>query len=148
MTTPVQWVILPAPIKTLSIPVARLVVRLFFGTASPGTQTVGEIGWFDTAAPLSVIPFHIHHQRLVWQPLPGITTTWSGQVCDLGRIDFWLPTDQPPFLRGPLSLLAKFPRSDPPGAPVPVLLGLECFLTHLAEFHLLLPPQQGTFVLP
>ena len=55
---------------------------------------------------------------------------------------------QPPYLRGPLSLLAKFARSDPPGPPVPVLLGLEFFLTHQAEFTLLLPPQHGIIRLP
>jgi hypothetical protein len=38
--------------------------------------------------------------------------------------------------------------SDPPGDPVPVLLGLEFFLAHQAEFHLPLPPQHGIFRLP
>jgi hypothetical protein len=56
--------------------------------------------------------------------------------------------DQPPSGRGPLSLLAKFARSDPPGDPVPVLLGLEFFLAHLAEFQLFLPPQDGRILLP
>jgi hypothetical protein len=55
----------------------------------------------------------------------------------------WLATDQPPYLRGPFSLLAKFPHQDPPGDLMPVLLGLEFFLTHHAEFELLVPPQQG-----
>jgi hypothetical protein len=104
--------------------------------------------WLDTGAPLSVVPFHIQQKGLHWQPLPGIQTSWSGQPCDLGRIDFLLPIDQPPNLRGPVSLLAKFPHSDPLGDPVPVLLGLEFFLAHQAEFHLLLPPQHGIIQLP
>ena len=104
--------------------------------------------WLDTGAPLSVIPFRIHQQGLSWQAIPGIRATWSGQRCDLGRIDVWLPTDQPPHLRGPLSLLAKFPRSDPPGDPVPVLLGLEFFLAHQAELQLLLPPRDGSILRP
>jgi len=94
------------------------------------------------------VPFNVHHQRLVWQAIPGVTTSWSDQPCDLGRIDLWLPTDQPPFLRGPLSLLAKFPRSDPPGPLAPILLGLEFFLTHQAEFAMLLPPQQARILWP
>jgi hypothetical protein len=66
----------------------------------------------------------------------------------LGRINVWLKTEQPPFLRGSFALLAKFPHSDPPGDLVPVLLGLEFFLTHLAEFTLLPPPQRSVIRLP
>ena len=83
-----------------------------------------------------------------WQSIPGIKATWCGQPSDLGRIDFWLPVDQPSRLRGPMSLLAKFPHSDPPGDPVPVLLGLEFLLAHQSEFNLPLPPQQGLILLP
>jgi hypothetical protein len=82
------------------------------------------------------------------QRLPGIKATWFGQSCDLGRIDLWLPTDQSPYLRGPMSLLAKFPQTDPRGPPVPVLLGLEFFLAYQAEFQLFLPPRDGIIVLP
>ena len=147
-TSPVEWHIQPANFQSLSFPVARLVVYLYFGTSPPGPQSARETCWLDTAAPLSIVPFHVHNRRLAWQPLPGIKTTWSGQRCDLGRLDFWLPTDQPPYLRGPMSLLAKFAHSDPPGPPVPVLLGLEFFLTHQAEFNLQLPPQHGVILLP
>lgn len=143
-----EWVIQPMTLSGLTFPVARLRIRLYVGTAPPGPQATLREGWLDTGAPLSVIPFHIHNAGLPWQPLAGIQTTWSGQTCDLGRIDIWLPTDQPPFLRGPLSLLAKFPQSDPPGDPVPILLGLEFFLTHQAEFHLMLPPRHGLILLP
>jgi hypothetical protein len=147
-TTTVEWRIQPAAVQGVSFPIARLVAYLFFSTSTPDPRTARETCWLDTGAPLSVVPFHVHHQRLVWQPVGGITTTWSGQPCDLGRIDFWLATHQPPFLRGPLSLLAKFARSDPPGQPVPVLLGLEFLLAHQAELNLPPPPQQGVIVLP
>jgi hypothetical protein len=66
----------------------------------------------------------------------------------LSGIECWLSTQQPPYLRGPLALLAKFPHSDPPGNPVPVLLGLDFFLSHQAEFTMLLPPQHGVISLP
>jgi hypothetical protein len=144
----VDWFIQPAPVSSLSFPIARLLVPLYFGTAPPGPQSARDVCWLDTGAPLSVVPFHAHNKRLVWQPFPGIKTTWSGQPCDLGRIDCWFPIDQPPYLRGPLSLLAKFPHSDHPGDPVPVLLGLEFFRTHQAEFNMLLPPQHGVILLP
>jgi hypothetical protein len=147
-TAPVEWLIQRVAAGALSIPVARLLVPLHFGTSPPDPTTAKEVCWLDTGAPLSVVPYYVHHQRLAWQPVAGIQTTWSGQVCDLGRIDCWLRTHQPPCLRGPLSLLAKFARSDPPGVRVPVLLGLEFFLTHQAEFHLFLPPQDGTILLP
>lgn len=52
------------------------------------------------------------------------------------------PFGPSPSLRGPFTLLAKFPHRDPPGAPVPVLLGLEFFLAHQAAFNLGSPPQQ------
>ena len=73
---------------------------------------------------------------------------WAGQPCDLGTIDLWLLTDQSPALRGPFPLLAKFPHSDPPGNPIPVLLGLEFFLSQKAGMSLLPPPQSGAIQLP
>jgi hypothetical protein len=94
------------------------------------------------------VPFHIRNQRFTWHPIPGVKTSWSGQPCDLGRIDFWLTIDQPPYLRGPMSLLAKFARSDPPPPRVPVLLGLEFFLSHGAELQLPQPPRDGSILLP
>lgn len=147
-TSQIKWFIQPAPVRALSIPVARLLVPLYFGTAPPGPAIAKEACWLDTGAPLAVVPFHVHNQRLAWQRIPGMQTTWSGQTCDLGQIDFWLAIDQPPYLRGPMSLLAKFARSDPPGPPVPVLLGLEFFLAHQAELHLFSPPRDGNILLP
>ena len=132
-TSAVDWSILHVSVSNWTFPAARLEVPLYLGTLPPGPQSPRDLCWLDTGAPLSVVPFHVHHQRLAWQPIPGIRTTWAGQPCDLGRIDTWLTTEQPPYLRGPFSLLAKFPYSDPPGDLVPVLLGLEFFLTHQAE---------------
>ena len=63
-------------------------------------------------------------------------------------MDFWLGIGQSPYLRGPMSLLAKFPQADPPGPLVPVVLGLEFFLSHRAEFYLFLPPHTGLILLP
>jgi hypothetical protein len=146
--TPVEWLIQSVALRAITFPLGRLVVQLYFGTERPGPETAQEPCWLDTGAPLSVVPFHLHHQRLVWQPIPGVRTSWSGQPCDLGRIDFWLPTDQPPYLRGPLSLLAKFAKSDPPGPPERILLGLEFFLSHGAELQLPLPPRDGSILLP
>jgi len=145
--TPVEWLIRPISVRAISFSVARLVVPLYFGTDPPGPETATEACWLDTGAPLSVVPFNVHNHRLLWQPIPGVQTSWSGQPCDLGRVDFWLATDQPPYLRGPMSLLAKFARSDPPGPVIPVLLGLEFFLAHRAEFELFLPPQDGSILL-
>jgi hypothetical protein len=147
-TTAIAWSIQTIAVGRVTFPAARLSLQLYGRTILAARQVTSVDCWLDTGAPLTVIPFHVHDQRLRWQALPGITTTWAGQPCDLGRMDIWLPAEQPPYVRGPLSLLAKFARSDPPGAPVPVLLGLEFFLAHQAEFNLLLPPQHGVIRLP
>ncbi len=147
-TARVEWVIQPVRLSGLALALARLKVGLHLAMTSPGPHAVPWEAWLDTGAPLSVIPFHIQQKGLHWQCIPGIKATWAGQPCHLGRIDCWLPTDQPPGLRGPMSLLAKFPQRDPPGDPVPVLVGLEFFLAHQAEFNLLLPPQHGVIRLP
>jgi hypothetical protein len=147
-TARVEWLIQPVALTGLTFPLARLRIRLYLGTAPPGPQGTPQEGWLDTGAPLSVIPFHVHNAGVSWRPVPGVRTTWSGQPCDLGRVDCWLPTDQPPHLRGPMSLLAKFPQSDPPGDPIPVLLGLEFFLAHQAELAVPPPPQYGVIRLP
>jgi hypothetical protein len=146
--TPVEWLIRPVSLSTVSFQVARIVVQVHFGTEPPGPDAVQEPCWLDTGAPLSVVPFFLHHQRLVWRPIPGVQTSWSGQPCDLGHIDFWLATDQPPCIRGPMPLLAKFARSDPPGPPDRILLGLEFFLAHQAELQLPLAPGDGSIVFP
>lgn len=147
-TARVQWLIKAVSLRSVSFSLARLKIRCYLGTAPPSPQGTLQEAWLDTGAPLSVIPFHIQNAGLLWQPIAGVKTTWSGQPCDLGRVDMWLATDQPPFLRGPFSLLAKFPHRDLPGDPLPVLFGLEFFLTHQAELTLLLPPQHGVIRLP
>ncbi len=98
--------------------------------------------WLDSGAPLSVIPFHIHHQRLKWQRL-NATSTWRGQICDIGRVNIWLPTKLRSHLHGPHQLLAKFARSDPAGERAPVLLGLEFLLNLPGVATLWLPPRRG-----
>lgn len=147
-TTPVDCSLLQLSVGHLTLPVARLKVPLYLGAPPPGPESPRDLCWMDTGAPVSVVPFHVHQQRLAWQPIPGIRITWAGQPCELGRIDAWLATEQPPYLRGPFSLLAKFPHRDPPGDLVPVLLGLEFFLSHQAEFTMRLPPQRGVISLP
>ena len=118
-TTPIQWSIPYVGVARLNIPSARLDVELFLRSIVPGRQVITEQGWLDTGAPLTVIPFHIHNRRVGWKSIPGVTLTWAGQVCDLGFIDIWLPTDQSVSPRGPFTLLAKFPRSDPAGQSGP-----------------------------
>ena len=147
-TTAVHWDVPTVTVGPLTVPAARLSFELHGRSSLPGRLTIPLQCLVDTGAPLSVVPFRIHSQRLLWTPVPGTPVTWKGQPCTLGYVDVWLPTDQPPYLRGPLPLLAKFAHSDPPGAPVPVLLGLEFFLAHQAEFELRPPPREGRVVLP
>jgi hypothetical protein len=147
-SSPVDWSVQLVTVAGLTFPVGRLIVPLYLGSPPPGPESPRDLCWLDTGAPVSVVPFHVHHQRLTWQAIPGVRTTWAGQPCDLGRVDVWLSTHQAPYLRGPWSLLAKFPHRDPPGDLMPILLGLEFFLTHRAVFEMLLPPHQGLIRLP
>jgi hypothetical protein len=147
-STAVDWSIAHLSISNFAFPIARLEVPVYLGMPPASPHSPRDLCWLDTGAPISVVPFYVHHQRLSWQPLPGVRTTWVGQPCDVGRIDVWLPTSRSPFLRGPFSLLAKFPHNDPPGDLLPVLLGLEFFLTHQLQFQMLLPPQQALIRLP
>jgi hypothetical protein len=147
-STAVAWSIQAIAVGGLRFPADRLSFQLYGRTVLPGRRVTSVDCWLDTGAPLTVIPFHVQNQRLDWQPLPGLLTSWAGQRCDLGQVDIGLPTQQPSYVRGPLSLMAKFAQSDPPGPPVPVLLGLEFLLAHQAELHLLPPPRHGSLVLP
>ena len=147
-TTPVDWSIQSVSIGGLTIPVARLNIPLFLGGPPATLHSPCDLCWLDTGAPVSVVPFHVHHGRLSWRPVPGVSTTWAGQPCDLGHVNVWLTTEQPPTVRGPFSLLAKFPRADPPGDLVPILLGLEFFFTHQADFDMVLPPKHSVIRLP
>src|SRR6266496_1634215 len=94
-TTPVDWSIQQVSLGSLAFPAARLQVPLYLGAPPPSALSPRDLCWLDTGAPVSVVPFHVHHQRLAWQPLPGIRTTWAGQPCDLGRIDVWLTSSSP-----------------------------------------------------
>ena len=147
-TTSIQWFIQLVHGGPLTIPSARLELELLFRTSLPGLQVVSEQVWLDTGAPLSIIPFHVHNGRLDWTLVPGIQLSWAGQPCDLGTIEIWLRTGQSPSPQGPFLLLAKFPRSDPPGSPVPILLGLEFFLSRQAGLTLPPAPQPGVLQLP
>ena len=93
----------------------------------------------DTGAPLSIIPYSIHHtHRFVWQRVndpaiaPGVTS-WNGVPADLGIISVWIPIQQG-GVSGPFDMLAKFPRR-PTGAELkrrdrpPVLVGLDFLAT-------------------
>jgi hypothetical protein len=147
-STVFSWWIRTAQIGGTAIPVARLRSPLFFRTLQAGITPAFQWCWLDTAAPLSVVPFRVYHQKLAWQPIPGVQMTWAGQPCALGRADIWVPTKDGSGLRGPFPLLAKFPLSDPPGSPTPILLGLEFLLASRASFMLWPPPQQGILEIP
>jgi len=80
----------PAPVVNsfvhvgnLAIPSARLEIEIFLRSIMPGRQIMSEQCWLDTGAPLSVIPFHVHHQRAAWRPVPSVTLTWAGQTVTL-----------------------------------------------------------------
>lgn len=97
---------------------------------------------------MSVVPFQVHRRGLAWQPLPGVQGHWMGQPCQVGVAQVWLPAATGTAGRGPFPLLAKFPASDPPGDPVPVLPGLEWLLTNHAGITLGPAPQDGVIHLP
>ena len=63
--TPLEWRTQLVSLKAISFSVSRLVVPIYVGTDPPGTGTDPEACWLDTGAPLSVMPFHVHHQHSV-----------------------------------------------------------------------------------
>jgi hypothetical protein len=144
---PVDWSIQTLLVGGMTIPVARLLLSSCFPLINSSHISLPELCWLDTEAPISVIPYHIHHQRLSWQAL-GIQSSWFGQICDLGRIEIWFSAGPGLPMAGPYSLLAKFPQSDPAGDPVPILLGLEFFLTYQAYLAIPPPPGKGSIQLP
>lgn len=147
-TTALQWLVQIIRLGGQSVPIARLRTEIQLPTTQPGDPRVREWCWLDTGAPLSVIPFRAQTHGLIWRPLAGVRTIWAGQPCDVGHIDIWVPNLMTSAFRGPLSLLAKFPHRDPPGAPLPILLGLEFLITHQAAFTLDPPPQTGMLRIP
>lgn len=111
-----------------AIAAIRLWVRLAF--AGPSGIPAPLACLLDTGAPLCVVPYFFQHtQQLAWQPLsgpwPAGFNTWFGVPCTIGRVEVWVPTQQPPFLHGPFSLIAKFAQTTPQGLPsnLPILLG-------------------------
>jgi hypothetical protein len=146
-TVAVFWDVQTVQTAVLSFPVARLRIPLLLSLAGSPPSRTSEAAWLDAGAPLSVIPFYVHNQRLLWRPV-GVRTTWAGQICDLGQIDFWFWDPQISSALGPYVLLAKFAQSDPPGTPAPVLLGLEFFLIYRASLNLPPPPQDGVIQVP
>ena|SRR5437660_947885 len=146
--TPVDWVIHQGRKGSLTFPIARLRVQVLLRTGLLAQPFRPEWCWLDTGAPLSVIPFHVHSQGLPWQCFPASSTIWAGQPCDLGQIEIWLTVPNQATTYGPVSLLAKFARSDPPGPRVPVLLGLQFLLAYQAALSLLPPAQQSLLSFP
>jgi hypothetical protein len=63
----------------ITIPSARVEFELFLRPTLPGLQLLCEQGWIDTGAPLSIIPFHVHHGRLDWKPAPGAKVQQVGE---------------------------------------------------------------------
>jgi hypothetical protein len=144
---PIDWSVQMITVGGMTIPVARLLAAPCFPLIPSGRISLPELCWLDTGAPVSVIPFQVHHRRLSWQPL-GVKTSWSGQTCELGRIDTWFSAAPELPLVGPFSLLAKFPWGDPIGDPVPVLLGLEFLHSHRGRLSIAPAPGKGSVRLP
>ena len=145
---PIEWEIQTKLVVGMTLPIARLVVAILLPKDDSSQPHAPIRSWLDSGAPISVVPFSVQLRGLNWQPVPGVQTTWCGVPSDLGHIDIWLrlPVGAPPA--GPFRMLAKFPRSDPPGPAVPVLLGLEFLLAHRAAAALLTPPQPSSLMLP
>jgi hypothetical protein len=143
-----QWFVRPLQLGTVSASIARLYGELHLPTVPSGTGLIKELAWLDTGAPLSVVPFDVHSKGLDWQPVPGVPMTWQGIPCDLGQINVWVTDLFSGTLQGPYAMLAKFPQRDPPGKPVPVLLGLEFLLTNRPALRIDPPPLQGQLRFP
>ena len=145
---PIEWDIQTTIVGRLTIPLARLAVEILLPDRDPAEPHWPSRIWFDSGAPISVVPYSVQLRGLNWQPVVGVKTTWFGQAADLGYIDIWFPSSLGGSPIGPFKTLAKFPQSDPPGPAVPVLLGLEFLLAHRAAAALLTPPQPSSLTLP
>jgi hypothetical protein len=139
----------------INIPAIRLRVELAFTRqAAPPLPRKCLV---DSGAPLSVIPYSVHHtHNFSWQLLPGPWpagfTSWSGVPCVVGRIDVWIPISEPPFLSGPFQCIAKFAQATPANMPLnlPILFGLNFLADHQAtmgiQCHTI--PDGGSIILP
>ncbi len=62
--SPVRWMIRPVSVGGMTLAVARLEVHLHLA-ADPASASIAiEPAWFDTGAPVSVIPFHVQQNGL------------------------------------------------------------------------------------
>lgn len=75
---PVAWSIMHVSVSGVTLPEAQLEIPLHLGVPPPGPQSPRDLCWLDTGAPVSVVPFHVHHQRLAWQAIPGIKPPGPG----------------------------------------------------------------------
>jgi hypothetical protein len=139
----------------ISITALRLWAKLRFARLAQDPLTSPCL--LDTGAPLSVVPYAVHHFRsFSWQPLPGPwvpgLTNWLGVPCSVGRMDVWIPIAEAPYYRGPFSFIAKFALATPSNVPpnLPILLGLNFLADHRAEteFQCHALPQAGAILLP
>ena len=148
LLTPIHWDIQSTVVAGVRILLARLRVDILLPGALANEPTFGERCWFDSGAPVSIVPHAIQRLGLNWQPLPRAKTTWLGQPAVVGYFDLWFPSPagRPPA--GPFRTLAKFAQADLPGPAVPVLLELEFLLAHQAAAALLTPPQPSSLTLP
>ena len=147
-TSPIQWAIQYLQVGGVKIPIARLELALFLPAPQPGAIHRQLDCWLDTGAPLSVVPQRlIQNVGLTWTPL-GLRTAWMGQPCELGQMDVYFQPATGTALEGPFPLIAKFAQSDPPGDPVPVLIGLAFLLGLNATTVIPPPPGVGQFQYP
>ena len=142
-----HWDVQNFPLRGRNLAIARIGLVLHLPTRDVAEEFTREDAWFDTGAPISIIPFRIHSMGLVWQPMAGIQTRWSGIVCDVGSIDVWLVDRATQIATGPYAMLAKFPRAEPPGNPPPILVGLQFVLAHQGAFHMPPHPSPGALEL-
>jgi hypothetical protein len=139
----------------ITIPALRLWVELAFTRQIP--PPLPRKCLLDTGAPLSVIPYAVHHTHsFSWQPLsgpwpPGFTS-WLGVPCIVGLIDVWVPVAEAPFLNGPWKCIAKFAQATPANMPtnLPILLGLNFLADHQAGVSIqsYQIPNAGSIFLP
>jgi hypothetical protein len=106
-----------------------------------------------TGHPLSVVPPSIQNLLdLVVNPVPGwrgITPTWFGVACRIGRATLWLPIQENPGAFRSFSLLALLPQQELPDAPPYVYLGAQFLLEHQVQVALDgASPVSGRLVIP
>jgi hypothetical protein len=77
-TSPVDWSILQLSVGNVTIPVARLKVPLYLGTPPPDPASPRDLCWLDSGAPISIVPYHVHHQRLAVDTRNQNQLGWAG----------------------------------------------------------------------